>query len=255
MSEHLTAEQVAAYLKRLGINTPSPPLNELHLAHLYAVPFENLDIGLGRPIRLELQQIYRKVVEQRRGGYCYELNGLFAELLRSLVYSVELLSARVARPDGTFSAEFDHLALRVTDEHQAYLVDVGFGDAFLEPLPLQNGFTRPEGQKVVKLEQDGENWIYLEDRGAGFKPQYAFALTPYRMTDFEQMNVWQQTSPESHFTQNRICSRATPLGRLSLSGSKLICTENGARTEQTLGETEVMGVLAEQFGIELAATI
>lgn len=251
MPEDLTSEQAAAYLARLGINTPNPSLKELHLAHLYAVPFENLDIGLGRPIHLELAHVYRKVIEQRRGGYCYELGSLFGALLHHLGYGVELLSARVVRPDGTAGLEFDHLMLRVVVDNQAYLADVGFGDAFLEPLPLQVGFTRQEGQKTLKLEQHGEKWVYLEDRGDGFKPQYDFALTPHDLADFADMNIWQQTSPDSHFTRNRICSRATPTGRLTLAGHTLIQTENGVKTQYELTAAQVETALKDQFGVEL----
>lgn len=98
MNEHLTSEQVTAYLKPLGIHTRSPPtlafLTKLHLARLHSIPFENLDIHLGRRIKLDLPSLYAKIVEGRHGGYCYELNGLFAALLRALEFDVSLLSAR-----------------------------------------------------------------------------------------------------------------------------------------------------------------
>lgn len=252
---NLTPEQVITYLRRLGIKAPGPPtlatLNALHVAHQQRLPFENLDIHLGRPIILNLSEIAGKVLNSGRGGYCYELNTLFAALLRSLGYGVELLSARVMGPTGTPGPEFDHLALRVTSPEfsGAYLVDVGFGDAFLEPLPLQNGFTRQQGQKILRLEQHGERWTYLEDRGEGVQPQYDFTLTPRQLDEFKEMNHWQQTAPESHFTQNRICSIATLTGRISLSGNRLITTEHGVRHEQTLNDNEIDDVLNQSFGV------
>src|SRR5260221_12505984 len=108
---------VAAYLERIGYTGPLAPnagaLRALHVAHLYTVPFENLDIGLGRPLSLELPALFDKIVTRRRGGFCYELNGLFAWLLQSLGYGVTPLSARTKSPDGSFGPEFGPLALRV----------------------------------------------------------------------------------------------------------------------------------------------
>src|SRR5690348_1505800 len=125
---------VEKYLARINYTGPRTPdeatLRALHVAHLRAVPFENLDIGRGVPIVLDLDRLYAKIVTRRRGGFCYELNGTFAELLRALGYSVELLSARVYT--GTqFSPEFDHLMLRVSGGQLAepLLADVGFGQS------------------------------------------------------------------------------------------------------------------------------
>src|SRR5246127_1155601 len=129
----------AAYLARIGYTESTVPssdsLRALHAAHLYAVPFENLDISLGRKITCEEERFLHKIVALRRGGFCYELNGAFAALLRELGFRVTLLSARVAREGGSASPDFDHLALRV-DLDEPWLADVGFGDSFLEPLRL-----------------------------------------------------------------------------------------------------------------------
>src|SRR4051812_21511122 len=106
-----------AYLARIGYAGSLAPtietLRALHRAHLHAVPFENLDIHLGRPIKLDRGAFFRKIVGERRGGFCYELNGLFADLLAFLDFDVSLLSARVAREAGGFGPEFDHLAVLV----------------------------------------------------------------------------------------------------------------------------------------------
>src|SRR5258706_4705129 len=124
---------VRAYLDRIGQRGPTPAnettLRSLHLAHLRTVPFENLDIHLGRDIVLDETRLFDKIVRQKRGGFCYELNGLFAELLGELGFRVTLLSARVVN-DGQVGPEFDHLALRV-DLDRPWLCDVGFGDSFL----------------------------------------------------------------------------------------------------------------------------
>ena len=131
---------VDAYLARIGFLGPTPhsaeTLRALHVSHMRTVPFENLDIWLGRPIVCDQERFLHKIINLRRGGFCYELNGAFAALLRALGFSVTLLSGRVAREDGTASPEFDHLALRV-DLEEPWLADVGFGDSFLEPLRLK----------------------------------------------------------------------------------------------------------------------
>lgn len=128
---------VPAYLNRIGYRGPSDPTSEtlriLHSTHLQTVPFENLDISRSGPIVLDEDNVLHKIVDEHRGGFCYELNSASAALLRALGFQVTLLSGRVARPDGSESPEFDHLALRV-DMEQPWLADVGFGDSFLKPL-------------------------------------------------------------------------------------------------------------------------
>ena len=254
----------AAYLRRLGVPAPAAPTSEalagLQQAHLTHVPFENLDIALGRPIRLDHDALVDKVLREGRGGYCYELNGLFAMLLRSLGYAADLLSARVTTEGGGATEEFDHLALLVTSPHlsQPHLVDVGFGDAFLEPLPLEDGFSRQEGEKAVGLAraEDG-GWGYCEDHGNGWGAQYLFSTRTRRMAEFEDRNRWQQTSPQSHFTQKRVASRVTESGRVTLSlaagARRLITTEDGVRSERDVPAADVARVLEQHFSIRLDA--
>src|SRR5215211_5668577 len=136
------------YLRRIGYSGPIKPdaqtLRGLHLAHMFSVPFENLDIGLGRPIRLSEEALWEKIVVQRRGGFCYELNGLFAWLLTQLDFDVTYLNARVYNRQGQLGIDFDHLALLVQIPHQSgrWLVDVGFGDSFNEPLDFEERMSR-----------------------------------------------------------------------------------------------------------------
>lgn len=252
----LTPAQRTAYLARIGVRPPSAPTQEalatLHRAHLMTVPFENLDIGV-RPIRLDLDGLWAKIVADRRGGYCYELNGLFAALLRTLGYAVTLVSARVATADGGLTPEFDHLALVVDSPEmaQAHLADVGFGEAFLDPLPLRDGFQRQEGLKRVGLAEAEGVWTYREDRGEGWRRQYVFSMQPRSRAEFEPRHAWQQTAPESHFRQSTVVSLATPTGRVTVSENRLIVTESGHREERELAEGEVPNVLRERFGIVL----
>src|SRR5260370_11127318 len=128
--------KVPVYLRRIGYAGPVTrtleTLRSIHRAHLETVPFENLDISLARPIVLDLERFVQKIVEENRGGFCYELNGAFAALLRKMGYRVTLLSARGARKDGSAGPEFDHLALRV-DLDQSWLADVGLGNVSWSP--------------------------------------------------------------------------------------------------------------------------
>jgi N-hydroxyarylamine O-acetyltransferase len=235
-------------------------LRELQLAHLMAVPFENLDIHLGRTIILDQSAFFEKVVRRRRGGFCYELNGLFAALLRQLGFHVSLLSAQVARAEGGFGPEYDHLTLLVEfpASEPRRLADVGFGDSFREPLlfdePGEQAGSLHDNGRVYRLERAGDAVTLLrrEEDGA-WKPQYLFSHAPRQLEEFAAMCHYQQTSPESHFTQQRICSRATPTGRITLADLRLIVTENGLRTERTLPEDEYRSVLLEQFGIDFGA--
>ena len=130
----MTRGDLGAYLDRIGYTgTPDATietLRALHVAHLLSVPFENLDIHLGRTIVLDESHLFEKIVRQRRGGFCYELNGLFAGMLRALGFRVTMLSAGVARKSGGFGPEFDHMTLTVDVGEEQWLADVGFGDGF-----------------------------------------------------------------------------------------------------------------------------
>jgi len=244
------------YLARIHFTGPVDPtpdtLRRLHLAHLRAVPFENLDISLSRPIVCDEQRFLDKIVTLRRGGFCYELNGAFAALLRVLGYTVTLLSARVSRPDGSASAEFDHLALHVHLD-EPWLADVGFGDSFLEPLRLKDGIEQEQHGHRFRIAEVGNVMIVQRQDPAGlWKSQYQFRLVPRQLSDFAPRCHFHQTSPESHFTQQRICTLPTPGGRITLSDLKFIRTRNGKREERLLNhEREWLAVLEKDFGVKL----
>jgi N-hydroxyarylamine O-acetyltransferase len=246
---------VPAYLDRIRYTGPTTPdadtLRRVHFAHLLAVPFENLDIGLKREIVCDETAFVRKVLEFRRGGFCYELNGAFAALLRALGFEVTLLSARVSRKGGGFGPEFDHLALRV-DLEEPWLADVGFGESFVEPLKLIPGPVQEQMGRKYRIVEEGGALQLEAFVDPNWRREYSFTLQPRQLRDFAGMCHHHQTSPESHFTQNRICTVATPEGRVTLSEMTLIVTRNGKREERTLSsEAERQKVLREQFGVIL----
>ena len=249
---------VEAYLQRINYYGPRTPtaetLRRLQLAHLLAVPFENLSIHSGQPIVLDDDALFKKIVTQRRGGFCYELNGLFAALLRSLGFSADMLSAGVANKEGAFGPDFDHMVLMVKLEER-WLADVGFGDSFLEPLLLDSREEQIQGERAYQIVAQGDHLVMRQrESGGEWRNQYRFTLQPYNYADYAEMCHFHQTSPESHFTQGRLCSRATPEGRITVSGMRFITTnKSGEREERVLAnEEEYVNSLREHFGIALA---
>ncbi|HEV2864262.1 MAG TPA: arylamine N-acetyltransferase [Pyrinomonadaceae bacterium] len=249
---------VKAYLERIDYRGPLEPtaetLRALHVAHLHVVPFENLSIHARQPVVLEDGPLFEKVVGNRRGGFCYELNGLFAALLRALGFDVQMLSAGVARKDGGFGPEFDHMAL-VVNLGERWLADVGFGDSFREPLRLDERGEQRQGRSAYRVRPEGDRLVLeRRDGGADWEPQYSFTLRPRAYADYAEMCRYHQTSPESHFTRGRVCTLATDGGgRVTLSGLRLITTDpDGTRRERALAdEEEFAAVLREQFGVRL----
>jgi N-hydroxyarylamine O-acetyltransferase len=247
---------VARYLARINYSGPTVPaietLRGLQRAHLYTVPFENLDIGLGRPIRLDAAAIEEKIVGRRRGGFCYELNGLFALLLRDLDFRVTLLAAGVySDKRGTFGPTFDHLTLRV-DLDRPWLVDVGFGDGFLYPLALDTTGEQIDSGRAAPLPdathegiwqdryriraEDDARIMQRRDWTGAWGDQYRFTLTPRQWADFSAQCHYHQTSPDSGFTRNSVCSLATPAGRVSVTTDRLIITAAGVKHETPLAD-------------------
>jgi len=261
----LNSAEYTAYLERIHFpiaeGSPKPSLHllqRLHEAHLLTVPFENLSIHYGEPIVLQADKLFHKIVSQRRGGFCYELNGLFARLLQHFGFEVTLLSAGVANDAGIFGPEFDHLTLLIHQlEGADWLADVGFGASFRLPLRFEADMEQVDVDgKKYRLQRENENqrtsWILQQLHENTWQSQYRFTLQSHELDDFTEMCHYQQTSPESHFTQKRICSLATPTGRITLSDLLLITTKEGQRSERMLAsEEEYREVLKQRFEVVL----
>jgi N-hydroxyarylamine O-acetyltransferase len=164
-----------------------------------------------------------------------------------------MLAAEVANAEGVFGPPFDHMTLLVSLA-QRWLVDVGFGDSFREPLLLDERNEQRQGTLAYRIDTDGASFTLLQRGVAGkseWKPQYRFTLAPHEYADYEAMCRYHQTSPESHFTRGRICSLATAEGRISVSDMRLISTaRDGKRQEQTLTSLDQYNsILADRFGI------
>jgi len=249
---------VDAYCERIAYDGPRRPsietLRRLHRSHLYTVPFENLDIALGIPIVLDSGRLYDKIVMRRRGGFCYELNGLFCELLTALGFRVSMLSGCVRRDDGGFGPEFDHMLLKVELE-EPWLADVGFGESFVDPLPLRVGAAKAEDGHLFGVTAENGGWeLHRRDSDGIEVPLYRFSDVAHQLSEYVPMCDYHQTSPESSFTRRRICTMAKPDGRITLAGMRLIETKDGSRRETLLtSEAELRNCLLEQFGVELGS--
>lgn len=241
-----------SYLDRIGYRGPravdADTLCGLHRAHGSAIPYENLDIYLGRPLTLDLGHIYRKLVDERRGGWCYEMNGLFAWALAELGFDVRLLGSTVGEPAQGAGRDLDHLVLLVQLD-QPWLADVGFGNGLFEPIPLQPGSYRQRFLEY-RLERDGDSWIFHNHRLSGHF--YGFTLDPYAWADFAPRCHELQTSPTSHFVRLTVSHRFVAEGIASLRGAVLQrITASGADEEEITSFERYAAVLREVFGLDI----
>ena len=250
----LSDDEVSAYLARIGAAPRAPSvesLRDLHLRHLRNVPFENLDIHLGRRISLALPDLYAKIVDRKRGGFCYELNGLFAALLQSLGYDVTMYACRVQSSSG-LGPLFDHLALSVAGPHSSdrWLADVGFGRHSAYPLRLGVAGDQHDPNGVFGLDERecGDIAVLLDGT-----VQYLIETRPRVLADFDPTCWWQQTRPGSHFRAGPVCSRLTGSGgMITLADHVLISTEGGERIETTLAsDADVLAAYRLHFGMTL----
>lgn len=250
------AFDAGAYLERIGyrgrLDTSAGTLAALHRAHLMAVPFENLDIMLGTPVLLEEERLFEKIVRRRRGGIGYELNGLFALLLRHIGYDVTLISATMPL-DGGGGNEFGHMALMVRSGDR-WLVDVGSEHPFSEPLLVDQSGEQPRGDDLYRIDTTGGRRT-LRRRGSDmvWREQYHFTLIPRTLADFASMCDYYQTGRDSHLNRGAFCSRLTPDGWITLTEKSLTRhTTAGARQRPVAGREEFMKLLHDGFAIDPA---
>ncbi|MEU1350228.1 arylamine N-acetyltransferase [Streptomyces sp. NPDC005776] len=260
MDPHLP-QTIDAYLERIGAARPARPdavaLRDLQLRHLTTVPFENLSIHLGEDIVLEEAALLDKIVTDRRGGFCYELNGAFAVLLRALGFRVTLLQARVHGDGGRLGIPYDHMALRVeTDDGTGpWLADVGFGDHAQNPLALDDRTDQQDPRGGFRIAQapaeGGGDYGDLDVLREG-APQFRLDPRPRALADFRGGAWYHRTSPDSGFTRSPVCSRFTTTGRITLKGHRLLTTVGAQRHETRLeSDGEVFAAYHEHFGMRL----
>ena len=248
---------VKRYLKRIGMTT-MPAISkeflfQLHEHHLRHVAFENLDVHYGVPIVLDPNLLYTKIVEQGRGGFCYELNGLFGHLLKAIGFEAKLISCRVYLEEGTYSPEYDHMAVIVRLGKASYLVDVGFGSFIQNPLPL-----------VYDIEVKDPNGIFIFREGIsndqlqlcrlkeGVRiPEYIFTTHERQLSEFTVRCDFHQNDPKSHMAKKKMISQATRDGRMTLTESELIITKNGVKSKSNSSSATFERLVKQHFNIEL----
>jgi N-hydroxyarylamine O-acetyltransferase len=247
---------VEEYLNRIGVKREDATLDiagltRLQRQHLLNIPFENLDIHWKRPIVLDTERFFRKIVERGRGGFCYELNGLFNELLNSIGFKTHLVSARVSTGDGNFSNEYDHAAIIVQAGGGEYLADVGFGAFTAGPLKMVLDEEQEDGTGTYVIrERTGLYLMVMKKEGDDWKAEYTFVPFRRELAEFAGMCDFHQTSPESHFTRGKVCSLMTADGRKTLTDKKFIVTRGEERSERDVGsEEEFEKILEREFGI------
>jgi len=216
--------ELSAYLDRIGHVGPVAPdaatLKALHRAHLLAIPYENFDVQFGRPVTIEADAAFEKLVVRRRGGWCYEMNGLFAAALDEIGFSVTRMAGGVVRSllgDGRVG---NHLVLRVDLPEGPWIADVGFGDGSFEPFPLQAGPIRAEGFEC-RLEQLEGGWWRFHNHALGGAPDFDFRDEPADPALLASQCEWLQTAPTSPFVLNATAQRHRPGEILVLRGRVL----------------------------------
>ncbi|HTH28260.1 MAG TPA: arylamine N-acetyltransferase [Sphingobium sp.] len=265
-----------SYLRRIGFDhAPTPDAAGLALlqrAHRLAIPFENLDIMLGRGIALAPKAVQAKLVGARRGGYCFEQNSLFTAVLTALGFAVRPLLARVWLGVAGEVPPRTHMLLAVDVGGERWIADVGFGGSHIPPLPLQDGAQAetPDGARHrlrrAAMPGDPEGAWLLERAGpaaatdgrsgAGedWQPQYGFSETLATTADIAQANHWTATRSGTRFTSLHIASRVLPAGFAAITERQLTVYEKGAAEAREIkGVQDYRSVLAEIFGIELKA--
>ncbi|MEM6642236.1 MAG: arylamine N-acetyltransferase [Bacteroidota bacterium] len=247
---------VATYLKRLNLSGEAPSLSflrKLHRAHLLIVPFENLDIHYRQKIVLDYELIFKKIIVGRRGGYCYELNGLFYHLLYHLGFDVKVISAQVFKEEeDAFGKAFGHMALLIKLEENSYLADVGFGECIVFPKMMKSMEVQMDHVNYWRLEEDADHHLVLKSSADAihFKTQYRFSTQPKELIQFMEMNEYYQTNVSSSFTQGKLITRLTESGRITLTDRKFSELKLGKKLETEIqSEDEFLAVLQQHFGI------
>lgn len=249
---------VDGYLKRINCQRERTPsikyLRQLHRNHLYNIPFENLDIHTGKQIILDLKIIYQKLINKKRGGFCYELNGLFFQLLLQLGFYAKIVSARTYAENGEIGEEFDHLFLIVQFDDQEWLVDVGFGDLFLAPIQFKNNNIQMDGNKYFQIQETPDQKFILQSSldGTSFKNEYIFSRKERQFVEFVDKCHYHQSSPKSIFTRKKVITQATKEGRITLTDKKFIIKKLGKRIEEDILNLDQFETkLAQHFLINL----
>ncbi len=247
--------RVAATRERIGyrgdVSVSHETLRDLQRAFLLTVPFENLDIHYGRHIDINQAAVYNKVIERGRGGFCYELNSFFHDILEEIGFDVTFLGATMMR-DGRPGTPMGHMVLKVELDRQSWLVDVGNGKSVREPVNFDGSNVGvAEGVRYRVERYQNRPALMESDEHGAFRVRFVVDPTPRKRAEFVDVCEWTQSSPDSIFTQRRICTLARPDGRFLLLNNQLTITEGSETRERLIPDEEYPACLRETFGLRL----
>lgn len=252
----LSAAKLKAYLRRIDYNgelSPTRPVLEaLHLAHVTHIPFENIDVILGRLVRVHIESVHKKLVQDKRGGYCFEQNTLFAAALLKLGFNIDMLAARVCFRTNRETAR-THMVLLVQIDGDTWLADVGFGAyGLLLPVLLGPGKTIRRFSRAFRIKKEKGLWLLRSmDCGAG-EDLYAFSLEPQKWVDYEVANHYVSTHPNSIFTRTLTVQMQTEDSQVILEDNELLERKGGEETRSViLEEDQLPEILREKFNLRL----
>ncbi len=244
-----------SYLERIRYKGPVRPdldcLRAVHRHHVQAIPYEDLDVQLGRSLDLDPERIRRKLIIERRGGWCYEMNGLLGWALEEIGFEVTRMTGGVLRSERGDDAYGNHLVLRVDLDGASWIADAGLGDALQEPIPLQQGEHRQNGRSYTLRQLDADTWR-LENHPGRLPPTMDFINRPADEGLFERTCSDLQVNEDSMFVQNLICFRCRPDGGVDMLLGRVHAnfTEGEPRKTLIQNSREFAQVLDEVFGLE-----
>lgn len=247
--------KVEKYFKRIGLEMPetivpnAELLKKLHFAHCTTVPYENLDIIRGIPLKLDDEGLYQKVVEEGKGGYCFELNGIFAWLLRQLGYKVTEYASRYLRGESSIPMR-RHRVLRVEATDGVYCADVGIGEVCPRyPLQLVEGLEQPQFDECYRFDKDEFlGWVLMDLYKGEWRQFYSFTEEPQLPQDYVALSCYCEKHPDSPFIHAEMFSLKTETGRVTLDGNVYKEFVNGEVTVRELSDEEMPAAYAK-FGL------
>jgi N-hydroxyarylamine O-acetyltransferase len=246
-----------AYLARIEYSRHRDPtaktLHAVHRAHATHIPFENLDIQLGKPILLDWSSLHAKLVRDRRGGYCFEQNALFAAALESLGFGVTRLAARVLTGTDRVRPR-THMVLKVEADGKSWLADVGFGGwGLLEPIALMDRQESKQGAWNFRLRREADQWTLSCPESPFGADQFSFTLDPQLPVDYEPANHFCSTHPQSSFVRTLTVQLPTENVRYVLRGNELTTADATGVKMETVDDAALLDILRERFGLRFAA--
>ncbi|MBT2187901.1 arylamine N-acetyltransferase family protein [Sphingobium nicotianae] len=269
------SDRLAAYLRHLGLDAPPSPdaegLADLQAAHRQSIAFANLDLRLGNPVRIDSDAAFDKLVTRRRGGYCFEQNRVFSDMLAALGMPNRPLLARVrlGLPPDAPAQPRTHVLLLVDLDGEPWIADAGFGASYVPPLPLIDGVTVTSddgaSHRLRRIGAPGDlggEWLFeraglvSDNRAkpdADWQPQYAFDLLPVAADDLEQCNHWTSTRPGTRFLSMHLVSIALPDGFASMTDSTLTVYRGQAKEVRVIDDLgDYQAVLSDLFSLALS---